>query len=905
MTAPKVYHSLFHFLRHVGSVLKYSEISPDESIPAFVKIENGRQDISSFFEHVKDEFGPSLVEGARDLIEAAFMIEANDSRSEHVTNRYVDFIHSMVFGEDPNVERVVDQMNKYFACYSYLGQSSCCGKTKLAFSKKINKDSNRAVLNLYMNAHYVASSNLMYPEPGANSQDFFELLSKVSTYREMECILGRLLIWMRDKFLERHGNFYVLRGGYSPRGYTVDDDTLKFNVTGIINGFEHYSNQTFHVWKDELNYLTSIYVDATKQVRVLFSVNIDEAARLVDTLVLKLLDERDFAQALTDSGAAYHKSLPSKNISVFRLMRRILYFRKSEFWYCPFIFSDTNTRLGNFIPALSREASLRIGFSSVEFDVTPFNYILFKPFLLYDTWNLFLELYEDPINQQNWLKYIESLEFFKNLGYVGRPIWGAMIKAAIENNCPLNEAMEWVLSMAKAKVVFDFGRIPNIGSEEYFEAKCAAMAVMGTTIGLNSIDSVVHSENAVKRWMAILTYYSSKSSSICVRYFSEPMLAIAACSLLRMHPKRIMEEFRNCMGNSYVNVGESGEFVARLLVLLCFLSCKLSDRYANNLFFDEKKKPLYNNVAPRNVLDFLKMLTGPDIEKRIDAAVLAHFGRRTSSRLAQKRKIDVEEPVSKGKEEIEEIEGEFNEIESNAVMGVDETEENDTAEQMKEAEKKEEVIAMRKIQNGYVSFSHYLMTHVIVKNPQENLAFAMAHQAALNLPANSDGVDFVIPVALLDGSLGSINVQVKNQIDMASNEEFKVWNAKVCSRDIPSINILMNVYPNLDSTADPEPEQSSLDVKFVRCRGRNILTITIVGTALPNFHGLCHDPATGMPFSEDSPYHDIIHEAAMLARSQIAYYDPHSSKREESREEFFVEQNNLERARRWYEPKQF
>ena len=838
-------YNLIRIFMEIKSKIDREYLADEDPLPPFILVDEGNQDIKSFLANVASLSKRELGQAVRTLVEVAFDKVPQAEGTDKVSKRYIDFLFSMVFGKHSGTasERLKVQlmMQKFFAGYSYLGQSSCSGKSRLALGEKLDTSTNRAVLNLYINCHQVSIANSQYPSPGKNSQKLVNYLTaSVRTYEKMECILGRLLLWMRDKFLRKQGDCWIVKDGVTPKGYSIDflED---FNVDLITDGFGRYKNVPFSVWKKELNFLKSIYLDSSKKVRVLFSVLFDEAARFVDTFIDVI--GGNFANTLDRRHAEYFNSLSNSKISVFRLMRRILFFRKADFWYCPFMFSDTNTRLGNFLPALCREPSLRPGFTSDEIDATPASYMLFKPFLLFDTWNLFLNEYKNPMEPRNWLQYIQSLDYFVNLSFIGRPAWGALIKAGDLQNKPRNESLEAVVALAMAKLEYDFTDRPKMASREEFEGTSAAMAILGLTVGFNAIASVSHSENAVRRWMAMLTYYSSKTASICARYLQEPMLSIAACSFFTTYPARIMEEFRRSMSDSSVNVGEIGEFMARLLFMLCFLCCRVEDTYTNGELYGQA---FFQSVAPRKVRDFLTMLVGPKGMEDIDAAVESQEKRKTwTGQEAKKIKLDSSAKYTK------------------------------------------------EVLNGVISFSHFLLPNAIKPYPRANLAFAVAHNAAFNMPGRSLGIDFVIPVVLQDGGLGSLNVQVKNEAEwsVSSKVQMNTWHKQVCADDIPSINILVNVYPNLESTAPKTHRPSKQKVSFLRCgRTREVLSIAMIGTDLPNFHGLAHD-GRGNRLSNDHPLHGVIQEAAMMSRSQLAFIDSNdenSASPEESRQPFEI-----------------
>ena len=740
--------------------------------------------------------------------------------TEMIIKRYIEFIFQMVYGNGPcdsdasAAAAAEKEMRSHYAAFSSILQSSGSGKTRLALAEKLDAEKKHAVLNLHINCHRNSSES---------NQIFVSHLSGLRSYGDMQCALARLLIVMRDKFLMSEGDYWVLADVVKPRGYSIDS-LEGSDMNSIFRGFGEYQNDKFSEWRSQLSFLKSIYLDSNKTVKVLFSIVFDDAERLVESPVSSLHDDVAYCETITDPDAkSYFCHLRRQELNSLIIIKRALHFRKTDFWYCPFMFCSTDARVGELPRHMLNEDSSRPQLVKFEADPIPRHYMPYKPFILDDTWNIYNK--DVPLTElRNCLDYVESPGFFTNLASMGRPAWAAVLKKAeMTDGVSKAEAVQSLVEFAKNKLDFPF----NVGyfqpgTREEMGAKTAAMAIVGMTAGFLSISSPLYVWNAVRRWMAWVLFQTDLS--IGAGFPPEPIPAIAACSHLSMCPRRILEEFCKCTGNSLVMVTNINMLAARLLFLLSFIRCPVPEEYKEHELF----KLSLRVVAPRRVCDFLTMLGGPKFVEEIDGAV---------------------EQMSNSKNE-------------NARRAVAETD---------------------MILDGYVFFSHFFIAEEIMEDACENVMNAFGRNTVLQVPGGRCEIDFVIPVIASDGKcLGSLNVKVLNEKyrspSSSDSELFKyMWDKRVCDPIIPSVNISVNVYPNIGS--EPcEPSQQAVSFEYCGPATRKALCIDMKGLASPNFYGLDHDK-TGAEFKENEKdrgcsYYGVKEQVALIMESTRPYYDP-------------------------------
>jgi hypothetical protein len=104
------------------------------------------------------------------------------------------------------------------------------------------------------------------------------------------------------------------------------------------------------------------------------------------------------------------------------------------------------------------------------------------------------------------------------------------------------------------------------------------------------------------------------------------------------------------------------------------------------------------------------------------------------------------------------------------------------------------------ILNGSICMSSFTKMCKMSENAMKNLGLGVMFNAGLCMPSNFPGLDLVIPIVLQDGRLGSINIQSVSYTEKLSGKVAaecisKLSSSYVCSREIPRLDMLINLTP--------------------------------------------------------------------------------------------------------------
>jgi hypothetical protein len=675
----------------------------------------------------------TMVEGSEDAFILPYLFRDEISRS------FIEYIENMI-----NPKHIAD----HFACYSFLGQSSCSGKTRLLSESLETKEHAVFIVNINCKPK---GETMGYPHANSDSE-IVEYIKRARSFSLMSNIISTILYLVIQKAFEKKmdGNYYVKVDGLSK---SLDDLGIRYEEvanprSGAVGKFLYEASRK----------LKAIRGDRTKDVTLLIA--FDEAGYLIDRdfpLVIDKDKEKDIDLLYEESAEKKKRESEEKKkresavkakeddtvnengtlsgptiLNTFRLIRRVLCQYKYELWNIPFVFAGTNTRFANFIPSKWNNPSARTGFgpNDEKWDgVTLFDpYILLEPF----------DVYAMQFNKYsgldiNWKDYIFSPNYMYHLCNIGRPMWGGLLSAGlkkeygnsfIENpgtgSCiPLDDmgffniCLTNVYKQAAAKIHYDKRTKKDLERIE------SAVALMNVIAGAGWISGPL-AHNLVERRMAVLLDYRYDTSQSRVIYPSEPMLAIN--SLLQFHANAaaIINDviiFNDCSTGS---TGQIGELVSRIILLLALDGINS-----------------FQPVVP--LRSFLKNLMGDGLS---------------------------------------ELEVKANEDPN-----------------------------LLRILNGHVSFSHFARVHNLCELPLGNIGILVSLNAALCAVPNYPGIDNLIPVILEDGELGCVSVQVKSHASRLCPSDIRkvmtqMTNSGFYSKDIPNLNIIINLCPYIEHSCD-------------------------------------------------------------------------------------------------------
>ena len=461
-----------------------------------------------------------------------------------------------------HIKNIVDctDRGKYFASYTFLGQSSSVGKSRLLQSPLCYGDT--ALFILYVNCKQKGMAGI--PPINANSMRIAELLMKCETEPQMTLFLRNMLYMTLTAALEKQaqGDGYDLKepykyGSYEPGDFNIIADFIKDYQSGL---------EDVPMWSEIKKMVMNMgFVrkenGTEKRIKIIPVVAFDEAACFI---------EKEFS-------IEHQKMLYPMN--TFRLIRRSLRDKAEEIWWCPFIFAGTNTRFGNFVPTTADDISSRRAIVSPT-DSTPLPVLLFDPYTLTSTWNVFaMERNYSYKAVENWKMYMESNDYLYHLSNWGRPIWGACVQAWINASGPhlldkrplafpyIPKTVDMLAIWGKS-VKYARQKVRFFAEMLEEERVCSAVALLSMLSGIGYINYSMASA-LVERQMAFLIVYRYAKGQMIITYPVEPVLSIAALRIFQQYPYQIIQNFMNARGVTPESIGTIGELVVTILFLLC------------------------------------------------------------------------------------------------------------------------------------------------------------------------------------------------------------------------------------------------------------------------------------------------------------------------------------------------
>ena len=513
---------------------------------------------------------------------------------------YEDFISSWFIRYVANVTNLSPEI--YFACYAFFGQSSCMGKSRLLLTKMETDDA--AIFLVYINCR--ASEATGFPLSDQTSCEFVANLLATLTFSEMSNYICGLLILILKLWTTQERSYFILNK--KPKSYFLKDLGIKFEM--IKDKALAIGDSTLSVAAEIQQIIENLYyVDGNIRKKVYPVIAFDEAA----CFVTKTFEFKDKVFK-TDPGVselAFEHVMIKMN--TFRLIRRVLNQLKRALWKCLFIFAGTNTRFGNFIPSKLRDPSTRGEFGPTDDKSSGVQ--LLDPLILHYTWNVYAHMYNcKPSEITDWRKHLSSPDYQYQLINYGRPMWGAMMHSHLKaqgidasqyplpSSTNLSAPIIAITSLAYDKLPYEikekdpFKNGLKVELTSLDQVECAL-----SVISLCVAGGFYHGSMAgklVEKRMAILLNYNYQAEYMCVTYPPEPVLAFVALSHLKRHPVQILNDVEMVNDFIHVHVGDMGEFIVKVLLLLSTPSLSLSMPYGPakefllNILGPEKMKEL-------------------------------------------------------------------------------------------------------------------------------------------------------------------------------------------------------------------------------------------------------------------------------------------------------------------------
>lgn len=535
--------------------------------------------------------------------------------------------------------------NEFFASYAFLGQSSCMGKSRLLRTRMETNDT--AIFLVYINCRLVDGEG--FPKFDHSSLRFVARLLNITTEYNMTRTLFSFLSLAFKSIgsFDSNGRFMMNK---EPKSYTIDD--LKINLDRVVYGTEAFNPEEVGKMINNMYWLDT---KTSVLKKVLPIIAFDEASCFIDQEFFE--DERDRnnrklagIRKVESSDAVMATSVESKlvgkgpvsenagkrdhdmgieKLNTFRLIRRVLNRRKSRLWNCLFVFAGTNTRLGNFVPNKLMSGSTRNGFGLNDSRNTDIN--LFPPFIFCETWSIFAREFNClPSSIEDWNAYVCSNVFKFHIVNYGRPIWGAMMHAALkilrastEEGSERLTLEDFLSKISLGPILDNIEQLANhkLGystTSSELERVEYAIAIICLTAYSGRYQGEMTSKLVEKR-MALLTDYRSASGRTRITYPSEPVLSLAALKILKDHACLIFEDLTKFSDFLFGDIGDIGEFIVCTLFLLATPEMSLNTPYCSAREF------LFNIVGPQQMSD-LENDKNPNTRKILKGKIcLSHF----------------------------------------------------------------------------------------------------------------------------------------------------------------------------------------------------------------------------------------------------------------------------------------
>lgn len=471
---------------------------------------------------------------------------------------------------------------------------------------------------------YICCKRTKLATPADKSSTFQDLLSWLSEGRdhlETSMVLKKMVCMFCEQVLSKK---------WSPGGYT-EDQVFPDGLRSIL---------TYSLPKDTNSLFQQIRT-VTKPDSGRVIISFDDAAEL-----LKIRNNMYYCE---------NNKLKAARVNMLRWIRYCISTEVSGdfFWSCPVVFCDSSPEIDKTDPRRRGEC-VKLGLHVPR---------VFMPLILHDSFDLFMDKVAETAFEVNtkmaWTEHTKSARYLLELAYYGRPAWGAMTCALLEQQKGNHEAALGLFIKAiygRAGLVFremyDFSKIMK--KRNSTESKSETISKMDrnlnqrireatTVLILASVFGVfdIHSTNLnlwfAKRCMSELLALDM-DGRVCFSAFpSEPIVASFATELLVGNfggddniPRTVIREAIEFHKHGVISLDCESSFIAQWLLLLSALKSPITEGVK---WEQAVSQTSLKYCLPRQARPFLCKLIGESILSKLSnvndlingSVIFSHF----------------------------------------------------------------------------------------------------------------------------------------------------------------------------------------------------------------------------------------------------------------------------------------
>lgn len=434
--------------------------------------------------------------------------------------------------------------DEYYACYALLLQGRGMGKTRL-ISETLEDDKN-ALFIININCDRCKECNKLYLE----TSKFVNFMLRLKSLSQMSRLLLSMLYVVFDKTVGNE-NYLVDNIKLS---HTLEEIGVTFKEIFQLYMSPDYKAIVTEGYKAVKNTAASIKLecrDLETEKKIIPVVVFDEATCLLDNRF----------QLETMKNSSLHLG---ELTSTFQLIGQVLNAEKECFWKCPFAFSSSSIRFLNAHDGGNPQTAEKI----------------FDPFILPELLNVFAdEKKPDWEYYGGLIPYITTRKYSRRLSRIGRPLWGAMLRAEDASKQCRSLLFHSTMWLARREILYN----PKF---EQKDRLLSAMAMFGI-FGLADWSETEYVGDLVERKMAILRKSEKNPAKYTAFYPREPILAIATYGEFCTYMAEIMEDLLILQRSSFLQaVGPIEGFLLKIILLYSqlFKSIELPYMDASSLF---------------------------------------------------------------------------------------------------------------------------------------------------------------------------------------------------------------------------------------------------------------------------------------------------------------------------------
>ena len=307
-----------------------------------------------------------------------------------------------------HIVNLCDKSQEYFACYTFLGQSSGMGKSRLLYESWENEEYALFILRIS------CAKSEKLDEADLETGKLVRFILGLRTQEQMSRLLWCLLYLVLDRSLDENGFLkYTEKRSHSLHSLNIDfEEVLDLYRSPNSNAID---TDGFKVIQEKISKmkLSKPGVDVVKKVIPVIA--FDEA---------DILSKSTF-EIEVPIGAAGSASSNRKHFDTFRLIRRVLNSYKNELYQCPFVFVGSNEMIAKYGPSSLEDVDFGEESGGTASEATK----LFDPYILLHTFGIFANYKTFPSEKEaNLDSYICGSNYSYDLCDCGRPLWGSMLQ---------------------------------------------------------------------------------------------------------------------------------------------------------------------------------------------------------------------------------------------------------------------------------------------------------------------------------------------------------------------------------------------------------------------------------------------------------------------------------------------